>query len=304
MLCYVIGDAYYAPNNTIQGQLHAIRHLTDNQYYSAFRERVAVEGVFDDHDYGVNDAGKHITHYHTRKLQYLQFLYNYNRTLSHSFCDNSSCANNCSSYSSDDSINICNNQFKSTRNNGNGSAGITSSGCTCQDIIAAYYLNKMRSSGFVYDDYSGQSLFQYLGAHSHNNNDNSNNSSIDNISNNNIYNDKQDINKSNYDSDVEDEDGSWTTCPITDEPSPAAAAESESVEQPVDRVRGVYKSFDTFLTTSDTKLKAKVKFILLDTRSFRDYHYIPSVGKSHSHRQLQTKPYRELITYHCLYVDR
>jgi alkaline phosphatase D len=68
------GDAYYAKNNSISGMTSAAHNLTTNTYYREFLAgKVTIAGVWDDHDYGINDAGKYATQKSDRKEQYLNF---------------------------------------------------------------------------------------------------------------------------------------------------------------------------------------------------------------------------------------
>lgn len=80
------GDAYYTANNTLAGMHHAIRNLTDNEYYRNFVANVPITGVWDDHDYGINDAGRLVDQYPERRDAYREFL----RFSSTSACSSSS----------------------------------------------------------------------------------------------------------------------------------------------------------------------------------------------------------------------
>lgn len=68
------GDAYYAANNSVSGMHSAIKNLTDNVFYRQFLENVTVAGVWDDHDYGINDAGRLVDQYEERRRAYSDFL--------------------------------------------------------------------------------------------------------------------------------------------------------------------------------------------------------------------------------------
>ena len=222
----MVGDAYYTPNNTIRGQLQAIRNLTNNEYYSNFKKSVAIEGVFDDHDYGVNDAGKSITNYIDRKKQYLEFLYDINLYTTTTSTTNIDDHNN-------------------------------------HEKIILYLKNKMESNGFIYDDYSKNKLFQFIKT-STSSITTTSDQSHSSASASSISMNQKNVQCNNNNKDDENDDNNICTTTTT----------SSELND-----RGVYKSFDIFLTTSDTKIKSKIKVIMLDTRSFRDYHYIPSVGK-------------------------
>ena len=71
-----IGDAVYSPNNSVAGLVHAYKNLTDNVEYQWFQERMdVIDGVWDDHDYGVNDGGRDVEDKGTRQGMFLDFLF-------------------------------------------------------------------------------------------------------------------------------------------------------------------------------------------------------------------------------------
>ena len=71
-----IGDAVYAANNSISGLEHAYQNLTNNAEYQRFREGLSwIDGVWDDHDYGVNDGGSHVKGKDERQRLFLDFLF-------------------------------------------------------------------------------------------------------------------------------------------------------------------------------------------------------------------------------------
>jgi alkaline phosphatase D len=69
-----LGDAVYAKGKTIPKLHAAFQNLTNSSEYSRFANRVSIDGVWDDHDFGVNDAGKHAPEKAERKAEYLNFL--------------------------------------------------------------------------------------------------------------------------------------------------------------------------------------------------------------------------------------
>jgi alkaline phosphatase D len=69
-----LGDAVYLKGRTIGKLEAAYQNQTNNEHYSNFVRSVTVDGVWDDHDYGVNDAGKHAQFKPDRTRLYLQFL--------------------------------------------------------------------------------------------------------------------------------------------------------------------------------------------------------------------------------------
>ncbi len=68
------GDAVYTKDRAVEKLSLAFQNLTSNELYINFAKGVQVDGVWDDHDYGVNDAGKFIDHYEERAKEYTKFL--------------------------------------------------------------------------------------------------------------------------------------------------------------------------------------------------------------------------------------
>lgn len=69
-----MGDAYYSKNNSVEGLIESISVLTQDSHYYNFSENTIVDGIWDDHDYGVNDAGRLISNYSARKELFQRFL--------------------------------------------------------------------------------------------------------------------------------------------------------------------------------------------------------------------------------------
>ena len=69
-----IGDAFYTKTTKIDGLQQALTNLTNNEFYTNFTDHTKIDGVWDDHDYGVNDAGKHVTDHEARRSLYMQFI--------------------------------------------------------------------------------------------------------------------------------------------------------------------------------------------------------------------------------------
>ena len=69
-----IGDAVYSKGTTMPMLHTAYHNLTSNPHYSEFAKKVIIDGVWDDHDYGVNDAGKYLSQIKERKAAFLHFL--------------------------------------------------------------------------------------------------------------------------------------------------------------------------------------------------------------------------------------
>ena len=51
-----LGDAVYSKDNTLSELLSAYTVLASNSYYDSFKQKVGIDGVWDDHDFGVNDG--------------------------------------------------------------------------------------------------------------------------------------------------------------------------------------------------------------------------------------------------------
>ena len=69
-----LGDAVYAKGKTIEKLHSAYETLTHNEYYSKFASSVSIDGVWDDHDYGINDGGKHVSEKLERQREFVDFL--------------------------------------------------------------------------------------------------------------------------------------------------------------------------------------------------------------------------------------
>ena len=87
------GDSVYAPNNKLDGLQRAYKLMSSNLNYTKFIRNTEIDGVWDDHgmwntsftytilltsrncvDYGVNDAGRLISHRDQRQHAFLDFL--------------------------------------------------------------------------------------------------------------------------------------------------------------------------------------------------------------------------------------
>lgn len=70
------GDAVYAKNNTLKSLEDAFLNLTRNQQYDAFTQKTGMEirGIWDDHDYGVNDGGSHVPMKRHRKNLFSRYI--------------------------------------------------------------------------------------------------------------------------------------------------------------------------------------------------------------------------------------
>lgn len=74
------GDSVYAKNNSLAGLKAAYATLSSDVNYRTFLRQLYIDGTWDDHDFGINDAGKHAPDKMERALAYLQFL-NTGRTI-------------------------------------------------------------------------------------------------------------------------------------------------------------------------------------------------------------------------------
>lgn len=70
-----MGDAVYTKSHRIEGLKAAFQELRNNEHYQGFVRNVShIDGVWDDHDYGVNDAGGYVKDRRTRQKVYQEFL--------------------------------------------------------------------------------------------------------------------------------------------------------------------------------------------------------------------------------------
>lgn len=69
-----LGDAVYARNRTLEGLSAAYTTLKNNGYYERFIKQLYIDGIWDDHDLGINDAGKFTPDILERASMYIQFL--------------------------------------------------------------------------------------------------------------------------------------------------------------------------------------------------------------------------------------
>jgi len=57
-LFFWTGDAVYGKCNTLDCMTDALWNLTKDERYRSFTQSSEIEGVWDDHDFGVNDGKK------------------------------------------------------------------------------------------------------------------------------------------------------------------------------------------------------------------------------------------------------
>ncbi|RYH21604.1 alkaline phosphatase family protein [archaeon] len=69
-----LGDAVYAKGHSINKLHKAFQELLASSNYQQLVQKAVVDGVWDDHDYGVNDAGADAGHSDERQSEYLAFL--------------------------------------------------------------------------------------------------------------------------------------------------------------------------------------------------------------------------------------
>eukprot|EP01038_Epipyxis_sp_PR26KG_P016362 gene16362-22300_t len=70
-----IGDVVYPTKYTLDSLQHAYQAFLGNIHYKSFTKAVnLIDGIWDDHDYGVNDAGKLVEGRQQRQQQYVSFL--------------------------------------------------------------------------------------------------------------------------------------------------------------------------------------------------------------------------------------
>lgn len=68
------GDAVYAKNNTLHGLTVAYKKLTENTDYINFVKELEIDGIWDDHDMGVNDGGKNVNFLKERKELFEKYI--------------------------------------------------------------------------------------------------------------------------------------------------------------------------------------------------------------------------------------
>ena len=82
-----LGDLMYTnryvrqTQGTLQSVIHGFQNMSKDPFYMAFKNGLndlnglqSIEGVWDDHDYGVNDGGKYVTNRTIRQQEFLNFL--------------------------------------------------------------------------------------------------------------------------------------------------------------------------------------------------------------------------------------
>jgi alkaline phosphatase D len=73
-----VGDAVYTKGNSYPALPTAFNQLLSNDNYTEFTSKTYVDGIWDDHDYGVNDGGIRIVDKEQRAQEYMKFLRNSN----------------------------------------------------------------------------------------------------------------------------------------------------------------------------------------------------------------------------------
>ena len=69
-----IGDNVYGSGDGIYDLAEAYRSLKNNIYYRNFSSNTKILGIWDDHDYGVNDGGNNYKYKHESKELFLKFF--------------------------------------------------------------------------------------------------------------------------------------------------------------------------------------------------------------------------------------
>lgn len=68
------GDNIYADTKNMRKMQRFYEEVTSNTAYGTLQKNTAIEGTWDDHDYGQNDAGKHYTQRAASQQLFLDFL--------------------------------------------------------------------------------------------------------------------------------------------------------------------------------------------------------------------------------------
>lgn len=74
LLCVSTGDSIYAKDNTLAGLETAFKNLSRNPLYDNFKKSVKVDGIWDDHDMGINDGGKYVKNLKERQAMFMKFV--------------------------------------------------------------------------------------------------------------------------------------------------------------------------------------------------------------------------------------
>ena len=71
-----LGDSVYPANHSVDTLVAAYSNLTSNAKYTNFIAEVGViDGILDDHDFGVNDGGRTVDNIETRRTLFYNFLH-------------------------------------------------------------------------------------------------------------------------------------------------------------------------------------------------------------------------------------
>ena len=68
------GDSVYAKRTSVTSLEEAYQNLTNNVQYQSFTKNLEVVGVWDDHDYGVNDGGSRVTMKEERRALFAKHI--------------------------------------------------------------------------------------------------------------------------------------------------------------------------------------------------------------------------------------
>eukprot|EP01033_Poteriospumella_lacustris_P004291 gene4291-3064_t len=69
-----MGDAVYTKGYSFPALPTAFQQLLSDGNYTSFAAQTTIDGVWDDHDYGVNDGGVHVVDKAQRAQEYMRFL--------------------------------------------------------------------------------------------------------------------------------------------------------------------------------------------------------------------------------------
>lgn len=68
------GDAVYAKGQGLADVQLAYDQLLKNPYYGSFIHHLTIDGIWDDHDYGINDGGRFVAKKTARGVMFMNFL--------------------------------------------------------------------------------------------------------------------------------------------------------------------------------------------------------------------------------------
>ena len=78
----ISGDSVYPKDNSIRGLKAAFEKLIDDPQYKEFKNSIQIDGIWDDHDMGVNDGGKYVSFKKDRQDLFMKYITEENKNIS------------------------------------------------------------------------------------------------------------------------------------------------------------------------------------------------------------------------------